>query len=130
MAKVVGTNGLVKIASNTVASVVRFEISETMEPIDDTDLDTTAKEFQAGDTSWTATIECRWDKADTTGQGAMTIGASVAMVMQPEGDTSGDETRSGTALIISRTSANEKQNMVTQEFGIQGTGALTVGTVA
>ena len=95
MAKVVGNDGVVKVGANTVASVARFTLDETMEPIEDTDLGETAKGFQSGDTSWTATVECKWDKADTSGQGAMTIGASVSISLQPEGDTTGDETRSG-----------------------------------
>ena len=130
MAKIRGDEGIVKVASNTVASVIRFTLDETMEPIENTDLGTYTKEYAVGDTSWTANIECRWDKADSTGQGAMTIGASVTVTLQPEGDDTGDETRSGTALIIGRGAVNEKGAMVMQNFSLQGTGALTVGTVA
>lgn len=130
MAKVIGNDGVVKVASVTVASVRRFSLDEQCELINDTDLGTTAMEYEAGDTSWTADIECSWDKADSTGQGAMTIGATVAVTLQPEGDTSGDETRSGNAIVISRGSVNEKGSMVTQTFGLQGDGALTVGSVA
>ena len=130
MAKIRGNEGVVKVASNTVASVMRFTLDETMEPIDNTDLGTYAKEFAVGDTSWAASIECFWDKADSTGQGAMTVGASVVVTLQPEGDATGDETRSCTALIIARGAVNEKGTMVTQTFGLQGTGALTFGAVA
>lgn len=129
MAKVNGRDGLVKIGANTVSAVTAFSLEESMAPVDDTDLADTATTFVAGDTSWTAQIDCHWDKADTTGQGAMTIGASVSLVLQPEGDVSGDETRSGTALITGRSSANAKGAMVTQSFTLQGTGALTVGSV-
>jgi hypothetical protein len=130
MAKVRGNDGIVTAAGNVVASINRFTLDEAMEPIEDTDLGTQEKEFAAGDTSWTASIECKWDKADTTGQGAMTIGASLAFVMLPEGNTSGDESRSGTGLIVGRGAVNEKGSMVMQTFSIQGSGALTVGAVA
>ncbi|WP_299077935.1 hypothetical protein [uncultured Paraglaciecola sp.] len=130
MAKVRGRDGVVKIGANTVGAVVGFSLEETMEPIDDTELNSVEMTHVSGDTSWSATIECMWDKADTTGQGAMTIGASVALILQPEGDTSGDETRSGTASIVSKASANAKGEMVSQSFSLQGSGALTVGAVA
>lgn len=130
MAKVRGNDGVVLVASNVVASVERFTLDETMEPIENTDLGTYVKEFAVGDTSWTANIECKWDKADTTGQGAMTIGASVTVSLQPEGNVTSDETRSGTALIIGRGAVSEKGSMVMQSFSLQGTGALTVGAVA
>lgn len=129
MAKVRGNDGTVEIGGNTVASVSRFTLDETMEPIEDTDLGETAKGYAAGDTTWTASIECKWDKADTTGQGAMTIGASVTVSLQPEGDTTGDETRSGTALVTGRSAVNEKGSMVMQNFTLLGDGALTVGSV-
>lgn len=129
MAKVRGNDGVVKVGANAVASVNRFSLDETMEPIDDTDLGSQDKSFADGDHSWSATVECKWDKADATGQGALTIGASVSLFLQPEGDVSGDETRSGTALVISRGAVNEKGSMVMQSFGFQGSGALAVGAV-
>lgn len=129
MAKVIGNDGVVKIGANTVASVARFTLDETLDLVEDTDLGEQAKSYQAGDTSWSASVECKWDKADTTGQGAMTIGASVTVSLQPEGDTTGDETRSGTALVSSRGAVNEKGSMVMQTFTLQGSGALTVGSV-
>lgn len=130
MAKVIGNDGVVKVGASTVASVRRFSLDETCELVDDTDLGTQEKGYAAGDTSWTCDIECAWDKADTTGQGALTIGASVSISLQPEGDTSGDETRSGSAIVIGRGGVNEKGSMVMQSFSLQGDGALTVGSVA
>ena len=129
MAKVKGTDGLVKVGANTVAAVVSFSLDETNEPIEDTELAVTDKTFVSGDSSWTAQIECHWDKADTTGQGAMTIGATVSLVMHPEGAVSGDETRSGSAIISARSSANAKGAMVSQSFTVQGSGAITIGAV-
>jgi len=130
MAKVRGTDGIVKVGGNTVASVVRFELTQSMEPIENTDLGTDAKDYASGDTEWNASVDCRWDKADTTGQGAMTIGAEVTVTLQPEGDTTGDETRSGSALVVGISGVNEKGSMVTQNFTLQGKGDLTIGAVA
>jgi len=43
MAKVKGTDGLVKVGANTVAAVVSFSLDETNEPIEDTELAVTDK---------------------------------------------------------------------------------------
>ena len=129
MSKVRGNDGTVEVGGVTVASVNRFSLDETMEPIEDTDLGDQDKTFQDGVHSWTASVECKWHKADATGQGALTIGASVTLSLQPEGDTSGDETRSGTAYVIGRGAVNEKGSMVMQTFSFQGSGALTVGSI-
>ncbi len=129
MAKVKGTDGVVKIGANTVAAVSRFELDQQTEVIDNTDLAETDMVYEAGDSSWTANIECRWDKADTTGQGAMTNGATVSLNLQPEGDDTGDQRYSGSGIITGIQKANEKGSMVTQNFTIQGSGALTIDSV-
>lgn len=129
MAKVVGRDGVVKIGANTVAEVVDFSLDETADVIDATNLGSQNMEYVAGDISGTGSINCHWDKADSTGQGAMTVGASVSMILQPEGDTSGDETRSFTAIITGVSSANARAAMVSQNFTFQVSGAITVGAV-
>jgi len=54
---------------------------------------------------------------------------TVSLVMHPEGAVSGDETRSGSAIISARSSANAKGAMVSQSFTVQGSGAITIGAV-
>jgi hypothetical protein len=130
MSKIRGRDGKVKIATATVAAVVSFGIDQTMEPIDDSTLNDVDKTHVSGDTGWSGSIECMWDKADATGQGAMTIGASVSLVLHPEGDASGALTRSGTASITGISESNTKGAMVTQSFTFMGNGGLTVGAVA
>lgn len=129
MAKVIGRDGVVKVGAVTVAEVVSFSLDETMTPIDDTALNTQTLTYLAGDITRTAQVECHWDKADTTGQGAIDIGSSVTLVLQPEGDTSGDQTLSMTALCTSRGIANERGSVVSRSFGFQVSGAVTVGAV-
>ena len=70
-----------------------------------------------------------FDETDTTGQGAMTNGASVALDLFPEGADSGDTYFSGTAIITSISRANAMGAMVTASFSFQGTGALGTATV-
>lgn len=124
MAKVKGSAGVVKVGINTVAGVRGFTLEETMEPIRDDDLNTEEVTYQSGDITRSGTVQCFWDKADTTGQEALVIGASVSLVLEPEG--SGGRTQSMTALITSVSQANEKQNMVTKEIGFTVSGTVTV----
>ena len=129
MAKIVARNGVVQVGGNTVASILSISVDETMEPIRSDTLGETAQTNESGDTSWTAQLECYWDKADSTGQEALTIGASVTVEFMPEGATGGNYSMSGTALVTNRSIANTKQSMVTQSFSLIGNGALTYGTV-
>lgn len=124
MAKVKGSAGVVKVGINTVAGVRGFTLEETMEPIRDDDLNTEEVTFQSGDITRSGTVQCFWDKADATGQEALVIGASVSLVLEPEG--SGGRTQSMTALITSVSQANEKQNMVTKDIGFTVSGTVTV----
>lgn len=130
MAKVVGRSGVVKVGAVTIAEVIDFSFDENMSPIDDTNLNTQVLTYVAGDITRTGQINCHWDKADATGQGALDIGNSVSLVLQREGDTTGDETISFTALITGTSTANAKGAMVSQSFSFQATGAKTVGTAA
>lgn len=124
-----GHEGIVKIGANTVAEVTSWSIEESAETIDDTALSDTAKTFIAGQTSWTASIECHWDETDTTGQGAMTAGSTVTLNLYPEGDASGDTFFTGSAIITSISRAGGGGSTVTASFSAQGNGALTSSTV-
>tara|TARA_R100001086_G_scaffold41712_3_gene18318 strand:- start:12508 stop:12897 length:390 start_codon:yes stop_codon:yes gene_type:complete len=124
-----GSEGLVKIGSNTVAEVTGFSFDETCDTIEDTQLSDSARTFVADYTSFSGSIDCMFDETDSTGQGAMTSGASVALDLFPEGDGSGDTYFSGTAIITSISRANAQGAMVTASFSFQGTGALGTATV-
>lgn len=124
-----GSEGIVKIGTNTVAEVTGFSFDETADTIEDTSLSDSARTYVSDLTSFSGSIDCMWDETDTTGQGAMTVGASVTLNLYPEGATTGDTYYSGTALITSISRANAIGAMVTASFSFQGTGALTSSTV-
>lgn len=130
MANITGVDGLVKIGANTVAELMSFSIEESANTIPDHVLGSTAATFKAGRTSWSGSIECNWDETDTTGQGAMTVGATVAITFLPEGATTGDVSLTGTAVIASASKSISDDSIVTQSFSLTGSGALVVGTAA
>jgi len=74
-----GSEGVVKVASATIAEVRGWTITESANTIDDTILSDTAETHQGGTTSWSAQITTFWDETDTSGQMAMTIGASITL---------------------------------------------------
>ena len=125
-----GSEGVVKIGSNTIAEVRDWSLEETAETIDSTELSDSAKTFEVGTTSWSGSLNCFWDETDTTGQGACTVGASVTLNLYPEGATTGDTYATGTALINSLSKSGGSDGRGEASFSFQGTGALTGGTVS
>ena len=124
-----GSEGVVKILTNTVAEVRDWSLEETAETIDSTQLSDAAKTFEVGTTSWSGSVNAFWDETDTNGQVAMSAGASVTLNLYPEGATSGDTYGSGTAIISSISKSGGIDGLVEASFSFQGTGALTWATV-
>ena len=92
-----GSEGIVKVGSNTVAEVTSFSFDETADTIETTALSNSAHSYVSDLVGFSGSIDCFWDETDTSGQGALTAGASVTLNLYPEGATSGDTYYSGTA---------------------------------
>jgi hypothetical protein len=66
-----------------------------------------------------------WDPADT-GQGNFVAGSTIAMELQPEGDSSGDtEFVTSSAVILSRNLDTSVNGIVTMSFDFALQGAFT-----
>ena len=76
-----GKAGLVKVGTDTIAETTGWSLTETAETVDDTAHGDTARTHLVGHTSWTASITCHLDPSDTSGQGALTVGASVTITL-------------------------------------------------
>jgi hypothetical protein len=129
MANHVGNEGVVKVGSNTVAEVRSFSITSSADTVEDTVMGDTWKTHQVTQNSWTAEVTAFWDETDTTGQGALTIGATVTLNLYPEGATSADTYLSGSAIVTSVGRSQTHNGMVEATFSFQGTGALSTSTV-
>jgi hypothetical protein len=66
-----------------------------------------------------------WDETDTSGQGAMTVGASVTLNLYPEGATTGDNFATLTALITEKGVSTTLDGMVETSVSFEATGAVT-----
>jgi len=128
MANHKGSEGLVKVGTNTVAEVKSWSVEENADTIEDTTMGDTARTFQAGLTDWGGSLECFWDETDSTGQGALTIGAQVTLNLYPEGATTGDTYYTGTAIVTGITRQAALDGMVEASFTFKGTGALSEST--
>ena len=130
MANHAGSEGVVKVGSNTVAEIRDWNIAESAETIDDTTMGDTARTKKAGLTSANGSLTAYWDETDTSGQGAMTVGAEVTLNLYPEGATSGDTYATGSAIITEAGKSGTSEGMVEATFSFEFNGAVTWGTVA
>ena len=129
MATHVGTSGVVKVGSATVAEVTGFTLNETNDTVEDTSLTDSKKSYVALRGDATATIECHWDETDTSGQGALTQGASVTLNLYPEGATSGDTYYTGTAIVTSLGQAISLDGVISRTINVQFSGGVSISTV-
>ena len=130
MATFKGNDGTVKSGSNAIAEIISFTVDETSDTLETTTMNDTAKTYVASFTDATASVECYFDDTDTSGQGSLTVGASVTVNFQMEGDTTGDHLLSGSGIITGRSIGASADGIVTATYSIQISGGLTEGTVA
>lgn len=129
MATHTGSEGTVKVGSNAIAEIRSFSIEESADTLEDTTMGDTARTYKSSLTTYTGSVDVLWDETDTTGQGALTIGAEVTLNLYPEGDTSGDTYYTGTAIVTGRTINSTYDGLVEMSISVQGSGALTESTV-
>ena len=124
-----GSEGVIKVGTNTVAEVRSYSIDETADVLEDTSMGDSAKTYLASLTSFSGSLDVFWDETDTSGQGALTVGSSVTLNVYPEGADSGDTYYSGTALVTGVSRSGSFDGMVEASITVQGSGALTQSTV-
>ena len=129
MATHVGTSGVVKVGTDTVAEVTGFTIDETNDTVEDTSLTDTAKTYIALRKDATGTIECHWDETDSSGQGALTVGASVTLNLYPEGADSADTYYTGTALVTGVSQNVSIDGVIARTITVQFSGGVSTTTV-
>jgi len=129
MATHAGSEGTVKVGSDAIAEIRSFSLEETADTLEDTTMGDTARTYKSSLTTFTGSVDVFWDETDTTGQGALTIGASVTLNVYPEGDTAGDTYYSGSAIVTGVTRSSSFDGLVEASITVQGSGALTASTV-
>tara|TARA_R110000803_G_scaffold148295_2_gene213736 strand:+ start:20 stop:406 length:387 start_codon:yes stop_codon:yes gene_type:complete len=128
MATHTGSEGTIKIGTDTLGELRSFSLESTAETIEDTSMGDSARTYKVGLTAFTGTASVFFDETDTA-QGNVDSGASITLNVYPEGDTSGDTYYSGSAIVTGRTINSSFDGMVEMELSFQGSGALTESTV-
>ena len=129
MANHKGSEGVAKVGTNTIAEVRDWSLSETAETIDDTTLGDTARTKKSSLTTASGSLTAFWDETDTSGQGAMTVGAEVTLNLYPEGATSGDTYATLSAVVTEKGVSTSLDGMVETSVSFEANGAVTWGTV-
>jgi len=124
-----GSEGIVKVGTDSVSEVRSYSIEETADTLEDTSMGDSARTYKSSLTSFSGSLDVFWDETDTDGQGALTIGSEVTLNLYPEGDTTGDTYYTGTAIVTGVTRSGSFDGLVEASVSVQGTGALTQTTV-
>ena len=128
MATFSGSAGVVKAGGNAIGEIRSFTVDQTGDTVEDTAMGDAARSYKATLNTFTASVDALFDDTDTA-QTAMTIGASLAFLFQPEGGGNGAYQLSGTGLVTGISQSQSFDGLVERSFTVQGTGALTIGTV-
>jgi len=129
MANHKGSEGVVKVGSNTVAEVRDWSLTQSADTIEDTAMGDSARTYKPSLTSASGSISVYWDESDTTGQGAMTAGSEVTLNLYPEGADSGDTYYTCSAIITEESASASFDGMVEASFSFSVNGAVTATTV-
>jgi hypothetical protein len=123
-----GKEGVVTAGGTGVGELTGFTLETTGDVVEDTALTDATKSFVAGRTSFSGTLEMHFDETDTP-QTSLTAGSSIAFILLPEGNSSGDRSFTGTGIVTGMSVNNSMDAIVSRTVTFQGTGALTIGTV-
>ena len=127
MATHFGKEGVVTAGGTGIGELTAYTLETTADVVEDTQLSDAAKSFVAGRTSFSGTLEMSYDETDSPQQ-TLTAGTSIAFILAPEGNSSGDETFTGTGIVTGMNVNVSLDGITTRSVTFQGTGTLTRGT--
>ena len=123
-----GKEGVVKAGGSGIGELTGFTLETTADVVEDTALTDATKSFLAGRTSFSGSLDMNDDETDSPQQ-TLTVGSSIDFILLPEGNSSGDESFTGSGIITSMGVTNAMDAVITRTVNFQGTGTLTRGTV-
>jgi predicted secreted protein len=132
MATHTGSEGTVRVGLNAIAEIRSYSVEETADTVEDSSMGDAYRSFKTTLKGWSGSVDVFWDETDTNGQVAMTVGTEVTINFFPEGATAGASEKyySGTAIVTGRTVTGSFDGMVESTITLQGTGALSLLTLA
>lgn len=132
MATHTGSEGTVRVGANAIAEIRSYSLEETADTAEDTSMGDAYRTFKTTLKAWTGSVDVFWDESDTLGQVALVVGATVTANFFPEGATAGQTEKyySGDAIVTGKTVTGSFDGMVESTITLQGTGALSLLTLA
>ena len=127
MATHFGKEGVVTAGGTGIGELTGYTLETTADVVEDTQLSDSTKSFVAGRTSFSGTLEMSYDETDSPQQ-TLTAGTSISFILAPEGNSSGDETFTGTGIVTGMNVNVSLDGITTRSVTFQGTGTLTRGT--
>jgi predicted secreted protein len=127
MATHTGSEGLIKVGTDTVGELRSFSLETTSDTIETSNMGTTARTYKAGLTAWSGSASLFWDELDT-GQLALVLGTEITVKVYPEGATTGDKYYTGSAIVTAKSVSASFDGLVESSISFQGTGALSFST--
>ena len=123
-----GKEGVVKAGGSGIGELTGFTLETTADVVEDTALTDATKSFVAGRTSFSGSLDMNYDETDSPQQ-TLTVGSEISFVLLPEGNSSGDESFTGSVIITGMSVNNGMDAIISRSVTFQGTGTLTRGTV-
>ena len=127
MATHFGKEGVVTAGGTGIGELTGYTLETTADVVEDTQLSDAGKTFVAGRTSFSGTLEMSYDETDSPQQ-TLTAGTTIAFILAPEGNGSGDETFTGSGIVTGMSVNVSLDGITTRSVTFQGTGTLTRGT--
>ena len=127
MATHFGAEGVVTAGGTGIGELTSYTLETTADVVEDTQLSDSTKSFVAGRTSFSGTLEMSYDETDSPQQ-TLTAGTTIAFILAPEGNASGDETFTGSGIVTGMSVNVTLDGITTRSVTFQGTGTLTRGT--
>jgi hypothetical protein len=127
MATHFGKEGVVTAGGTGIGELTGYTLETTADVVEDTQLSDAGKTFVAGRTSFSGTLEMSYDETDSPQQ-TLTAGTTIAFILAPEGNSSGDETFTGSGIVTGMSVNVTLDGITTRSVTFQGTGTLTRGT--
>jgi|TARA_R100001594_G_scaffold85374_1_gene119827 hypothetical protein len=127
MATHFGKEGVVTAGGTGIGELTGYTLETTADVVEDTQLSDSTKSFVAGRTSFSGTLEMSYDETDSPQQ-TLTAGTTIAFILAPEGNGSGDETFTGSGIVTGMSVNVSLDGITTRSVTFQGTGTLTRGT--
>ena len=128
MATHFGKEGVVTAGGTGIGELTGYTLETTADVVEDTQLSDATKSFVAGRTSFSGTLEMSYDETDSPQQ-TLTAGTTISFILAPEGNSTGDETFTGSGIVTGMSVNVSLDGITTRSVTFQGTGALTRGTV-